>query len=222
MTSAPARGPRPTAPPWRTRTRSGARRRAASTGSPARSGCSTTTGRRSTAGSPAARSTPASTRSTGTSAPAAATSPRSSTTRPSRARTRTFTYAELLDQVARFAGVLRTPRGRAGRPRRDLPADGARGRRSRCWPAPGSAPCTRWCSAASRRPSSPPASTTRDPWSWSPRPAASSRPGWWSTSRCSTPRSSGPSTGPRARRGAAAPAGRGVDGRRAATSTGTS
>ena len=44
-------------------------------------------------------------------------------------------------------------RGRRRRPRGDLHADGARGRRSRCSPAPGSAPCTRWCSAGSPRPS---------------------------------------------------------------------
>ena len=63
---------------------------------------------------------------------------------------RTYTYRELRDEVARV-------RRRAARPRRrstgdrvvDLHADGARGGRSRCWPAPGSAPCTRSSSAGS-------------------------------------------------------------------------
>ena len=50
-----------------------------------------------------------------------------------------------------------------GRPGGDLHADGARGGRSRCWPAPGSARCTRWCSAGSRRGSSPSGSTTPQP-----------------------------------------------------------
>ena len=36
-------------------------------------------------------------------------------------------------------------------------------RSSRCWPAPASARCTRWCSAGSRRPSWRPASTTPGP-----------------------------------------------------------
>ena len=62
---------------------------------------------------------------------------------------RTFTYAELLDEVARFAGVLPGSGVGAGRPGGPLHADGARGGHRRCWPAPGWAPCTRWCSAGS-------------------------------------------------------------------------
>ena len=40
---------------------------------------------------------------------------------------RTYTYRELLDETARFAGVLRGSGRRQGRPRRHLHADGARG-----------------------------------------------------------------------------------------------
>ena len=105
-------GPWPTTAPCthaasRTRRASGASRPASSTGSRSPPGCSTPTGRRSTGGSPAARSTPATTRSTGTSYAAAATSPRWSTTARSPGAKRAFTYAELLEQVAAFAGALR-------------------------------------------------------------------------------------------------------------------
>ena len=50
-----------------------------------------------------------------------------------------------------------------------------RRRWSACWPARGSARCIRWCSAASRRRSSPPASTTPSRRSFCPRAAASRR-----------------------------------------------
>ena len=78
---------------------------------------------------------------------------------------RTYT----LRAAARRGRALRRRAGRArGRPRRPrgrLHADGARGRRSRCWRAPGSARCTRWCSAASPRASSRSGSTTPHRWS---------------------------------------------------------
>ena len=88
-------------------------------------------------------------------------------------------------------------RRRARRPRHPLHADGARGGRRRCWPAPGSARSTRSSSAASRRTSWPCASTTpgrrsialglvRD------RGRRASSP----TSRCSTRRSPRPRTRP--------------------------
>ena len=86
---------------------SGRRRPRRSSGSGAGTGCSTTGTRRSIAGSRAAGSTPATTRSTGTSRAGAATSSRSSTTARSPETVRTLTFAELQDQVARFAGVLR-------------------------------------------------------------------------------------------------------------------
>ncbi len=70
--------------------------------------------------------------------------------------------------TARFAGVLRGLGVGKGDRVVDLHADGARRPSSRCWPAPGWARCTRWCSAASPRTSSPPASTTpARPW-WCP------------------------------------------------------
>ena len=47
-----------------------------------------------------------------------------------------------------------------GRPRHPLHADGAGGGDRACWPARASAPCIRWCSAASPPRSSRPASTT--------------------------------------------------------------
>ena len=59
-------------------------------------------------------------------------------------------------------------------------------RSSPCWPAPGSAPSTRSCSAASPRTSWRPASTTPSPRSSSRRRAASRRAGSSRTSRCST------------------------------------
>ena len=83
----------------------------------------------------------------------------------------------------------RRPRRRQGRPRGDLPADGARKPPSPCWPAPGSARSTPSCSAVSPRPNSPPASPMPSRRSSSPPPAASSPAAWSSTSRCSTPRS---------------------------------
>ena len=72
-----------------------------------------------------------------------------------------FTYRELRDAVARFAGALAAPGRRAGRPRDRLHADGSRGARSRCSRARGSAPSTRSSSAASRRTSSRRGSRTR-------------------------------------------------------------
>ena len=70
----------------------------------------------------------------------------------------------------------------------------SRRRSSRCSPARASAPFTRWCSAASRPTSSPPASMTPSRRSSCPRAAASSRRASWPTSRCSTRRSTSPRT----------------------------
>ncbi len=96
-------------------------------------------------------------------APGAAISRRSSMTARSPDSKAVITYAELREQVARFAGALRGARRREGRPGHHLHADGARGDGGHARPARGSAPCIRWSSAASRRTSSPPASTTRNP-----------------------------------------------------------
>ena len=54
-------------------------------------------------------------------------------------------------RCAKAANALDRARGAAGRPGRDPAADDPRGRRSRCWPARGWAPCTASCSAGSRR-----------------------------------------------------------------------
>ena len=78
------------------------------------------------------------------------------------------------------------PGVRQGRPRRHLPADDPRGRRSRCWRAPGSARRTPSSSAASPPTRCAPASTT-------PRPSSSSPP-TAATAAASPPRSSPPST----------------------------
>ena len=107
---------------------------------------------------------------------------------------RTYTYRELLDETARFAGVLRGLRRRQGRPRRHLHADGARGghrdarvRTARRGAFGGVRRVRR--DTNSRR-----ASTTRNrPSSCRPR-VASSRRGPSTTSRCSTPHSRSPST----------------------------
>ena len=64
--------------------------------------------------------------------------------------TRTLTYAELLDEVQRFANVLKSLGVAAGRPGQHLPADDPRGWRWRCSPAPASARRTASCSAGSR------------------------------------------------------------------------
>ena len=71
-----------------------------------------------------------------------------------------------------------------------------RRRCSPCWPARGSAPSIRWCSAASPPRSSPPASTTPSRRSFCRRAAASRARASFPTSRCSTRRSSSPSTSP--------------------------
>ena len=63
--------------------------------------------------------------------------------------TRTITYAELKDEVCQAANALTDLGVETRRPGRDLHADDPRDASSRCWPAPGSAPRTRWCSAAS-------------------------------------------------------------------------
>ena len=76
---------------------------------------------------------------------------------------RAITYAELKDEVSKAANAL-TGAGRPdGRPGRRLHADDPRDGRSRCWPAPASAPRTPWSSAASPPTRSPPASRTPTP-----------------------------------------------------------
>ena len=73
----------------------------------------------------------------------------------------TITYAALQTKTETLAGILKHHFGVAeGRPRHPLHADGAGGAGRACWPARASARCIPWCSAASRRRSSPPASTT--------------------------------------------------------------
>jgi propionyl-CoA synthetase len=105
----------------------------------------------------------------------------------------TITYAELLDQVSRFAGVLRktawskaTASSSTCRwcPRRCSP----------CWPAPASARSTPWCSAASPPASCPPASMTPNP-SWCLTASCGIEPGRVvaTTSRCSMKPSRGAS-----------------------------
>ena len=69
-------------------------------------------------------------------------------------------------------------------------------RRSPCWPAPGSVPSIRWCSADLPPTSSRPASTTPSPRSSSRPPAASSPAVSSPTSRCSMPPSGSPGRSP--------------------------
>jgi len=75
---------------------------------------------------------------------------------------RTFTYRELRDEVARFAGVLvRRGVGRGDRVVIYMPM--VPEAVIAMLPAPGSARSTRWCSAGSRRPSWPAGSRMRAP-----------------------------------------------------------
>ena len=197
--------------------------RAASTGSPSRRGSSTTAARRSTAGSPTPRSTPATTRSTGT----------SSTGRGDQAALIydspvTGTRATL--HLRRAAGAGRRVRRRAARRSASRRATGSSSTcrwsprpSSRCWPAPGSARCTRWCSAGS--PPSELAARIDDAQPEGRRrrvAAASSRPASSSTSRCSTRRSSWPTHQPDGRASSSSDRRPRPRWSRAATSTGTS
>ena len=93
---------------------------------------------------------------------------------------RTITYRELLDLVAAFAGALRG----LGVEKGDrvviympmIPQTLVAMLACAGW-----APCTPWSSAVSPRTSWRPGSTTRNPASSSPRPAASNRTAWSST-----------------------------------------
>ena len=85
--------------------------------------------------------------------------------------TRTITYAELKDEVCKAANALLELGVPGRRPGRDLHADDPRDGRSRCWPAPASAPSTWSCSAASPPTPWPAGSTTPAP-SWSSPPTA--------------------------------------------------
>ena len=138
---------------------------------PGRASCST--GRRSgtpsasgscrtPSGSSAASSTSPRTASTATSLPAGATRwPIHWEGEPGDSRT--ITYAELLDEVQRFANVAEGPRRRQGRPGQHLPADDPRGRRGDAGLRPHRRRRTASCSAASPRRRSPTASTTPRP-----------------------------------------------------------
>ena len=110
---------------------------------------------------------------------------------------RRFTYRELRDEVVALAARARRPRHRQGRPRHHLHADGARGGHRHARLRAASAPCIRWCSAASPRRSSPPASTTRKPKVDHLRLLRHrARRGSSPTSRCSTRRSRWPTHTP--------------------------
>ena len=168
---------------------SGARRPTPSTGSRSRRPCSIPTPASMAAGFPMASATPATTRSTGMSKPAAARRPRSSTTRRSPARSRPSPTPRCRPRPRRSpassSSISASERATAS----SSTCRWCRRRWSACWPARGWARCIRWCSAASRRRSSPPASTTPSPRSSSPRAAASRRRASFPTSRCSTRRS---------------------------------
>ena len=109
---------------------------------------------------------------------------------------RTLTYAELLEQVAAFAGRPAWARRREGRPGRHLHADDPRGRRRDARLRPDRRRALRGVrrlrGQRARRPH------RRRPAQGRRRRAraASSRPGSSSTSRCSTGPSTSPSTGP--------------------------
>ena len=79
----------------------------ASTGSASRARILDATARRSTAGSPTRRSTPATTRSTGTSSRGHGDRTALIYDSAVTGTQRTYTYAELLERVAAFAGALR-------------------------------------------------------------------------------------------------------------------
>ena len=74
--------------------------------------------------------------------------------------TRTITYAEMLDEVERFANVLKNLGVQARRPRRTSTCRWCPSCLSPCWRARASAPRTRSCSAASRPKRCATASTT--------------------------------------------------------------
>ena len=97
--------------------------------------------------------------------------------------TRTITYADLLDEVCRFANVAQGPRRRQGRPRRHLHADDPRAAGRHAGLRPHRRRRTRWSSAASRPTRSPTASTTPRPRSSSPPTAA----GAAASPACSSP-----------------------------------
>ena len=96
----------PTANRSRTPTVSGARSPKTATGTRSGTRCWTTRASRSTAGSPAASSTPATTRSTCTSRTGRGDQAALIYDSPVTETITTFTYAELRDEVARFAGAL--------------------------------------------------------------------------------------------------------------------
>ena len=83
-------------------------------------------------------------------------------TAPILGKIRRFTYRELRDEVVALAAVLRDNGiGKGDRVIIYMPmvAEAAIAMLA----SPASAPCIRWCSAASPRRNSPPASTTRGP-----------------------------------------------------------
>ena len=101
---------------------------------------------------------------------------------------RTYTYAELLDETARFAGVLARPGRGQGRPGRGVHADDSRGRHHHAGVRADRRGALGGVRRFRRRTNWPPASTTPGPRSSCRPPAGSSPPARWSTSRCSTPR----------------------------------
>ena len=60
---------------------------------------------------------------------------------------RHITYQQLKDDVCKFANGLKKTRREKGRSCHDLFANGARGRRLRCWLVRALVQLTRWCSA---------------------------------------------------------------------------
>ena len=175
----------------------GARRR--STGTSRRDKSSTRTPGSTAAGSPAPTATPATTRSTATWSAGAATQPAIIYNSPVTSTKRVITYAEMLAEVKAYARrdaarISASPRATAS----SSTCRWCRRRSSPCSPARASARSTAWCSAASRRRNSQPASTTAKPKlilsaSCGIEVRASCR-----TSRCSMPRSILPSTRPTA------------------------
>ena len=87
---------------------------------------------------------------------------RRSSGKASRAIERTLTYADASRGGEQVRQRPQVARRRSGRPRRDLPADDSRSRRSRCSRARESARSTRWCSADSRPNRCATGSTTRE------------------------------------------------------------
>ena len=76
---------------------------------------------------------------------------------------RTYTYAELLDETARFAGVLHGPGRAQGRPRRGVHADDSRGRHRDAGVRPARRGALGGVRRFRRRTNSPRASTTPGP-----------------------------------------------------------